>query len=335
MKRIMLILFIFSCQSNPTFPWYTGNLDELKNITGSKLIMMEFYTDTWGWCVRLEADTFLDDDFLKITDKFNSIKINAGDKDGREIAEKYNVRVFPTVIFIDMDGNEIDRTIGYATPDEFIPIVNDILSGKNTILALEKELNENPSNYELIYKIGDKYLEKGDAEVAKNYFNQFLENTPKSMEDKIITATFKLAKSDWQNSDITGLQNFINKFPNAKECLTAYQMIARYYTTQNDTISEINMLQKITEVFPDNASAMNGYAWRMTELNQNLDDALIVAKKGVKLADEEMKPMILDTQAEIEWLLGDTVNAISTIKLAINMDPENDYYQSQLERFEK
>lgn len=46
MKRIMLILFIFACQSNPTFPWFTGNLDELKNITGSKPIMMEFYTDT-------------------------------------------------------------------------------------------------------------------------------------------------------------------------------------------------------------------------------------------------------------------------------------------------
>ena len=46
MKRLVLILFIFACQSNPTYPWFSGELEELKQTTGSKLIMMEFYTDT-------------------------------------------------------------------------------------------------------------------------------------------------------------------------------------------------------------------------------------------------------------------------------------------------
>ena len=46
MKRFFLILFIFACQSNPTYPWFSGELEELKQLTGSKLIMMEFYTDT-------------------------------------------------------------------------------------------------------------------------------------------------------------------------------------------------------------------------------------------------------------------------------------------------
>ena len=97
----------------------------------------------------------------------------------------------------------------------------------------------------------------------------------------------------------------------------------------------VNILQEMTEVFPDNANAMNSYSWRMTELKQNLEDALIKAKMGVELANEDMKPMILDTQAEVEWLLGYKEAALHSIKEAIKLDAENEYYLSQLEKFKE
>ena len=100
-------------------------------------------------------------------------------------------------------------------------------------------------------------------------------------------------------------------------------------------VIKVNILQEMTEVFPDNANAMNSYSWRMTELKKNLEDALFKAKMGVELANEDMKPMILDTQAEVEWLLGDKESAIHSIKEAIKLDAENDYYLSQLEKFEE
>ena len=46
MIRLLFILINFACQSTPTYPWFTGELEEIKQMTGSKLIMMEFYTDT-------------------------------------------------------------------------------------------------------------------------------------------------------------------------------------------------------------------------------------------------------------------------------------------------
>ena len=45
-KQLLLLLFIFACQSNPLYPWFQGELEELKKITGSKPIMIEFFTDT-------------------------------------------------------------------------------------------------------------------------------------------------------------------------------------------------------------------------------------------------------------------------------------------------
>ena len=43
----------------------------------------------------------------------------------------------------------------------------------------------------------------------------------------------------------------------------------------------------------------------------------------------------LDTQAEIEWLMGDNISAINSIKKAIAIDSENNYYLSQLKKFEQ
>ena len=48
MKRLFILLFItiFSCHTNSTYPWFDGSLEELQTITGSKPIMIEFYTDS-------------------------------------------------------------------------------------------------------------------------------------------------------------------------------------------------------------------------------------------------------------------------------------------------
>ena len=32
MKKLFLFLFLFACNSNPTYPWYKGSLEELKTL---------------------------------------------------------------------------------------------------------------------------------------------------------------------------------------------------------------------------------------------------------------------------------------------------------------
>ena len=83
----------------------------------------------------------------------------------------------------------------------------------------------------------------------------------------------------------------------------------------------------------DNANTLNAYAWRMAELKQNLEDALNKAQKGVSLSENAGKPMIMDTEAEILWLLGRTNEAIEVINHAIKIEPDDEYYKEQLEKF--
>ncbi len=229
----------------------------------------------------------------------------------------------------------MDRLIGYGPPLTYVPKVIDILQRKNTIDSKRLELTKNPGRHDLLYDLGKKYLDRGEYEISDNYFNEFLKNASFEMREKIVSAKFYLAKSAWENADISALIKFVEDYPSDIHSLSAYQMISKYYITINDTIKEIETLWEMTEKFPKNTMALNSYAWRMAELNRNLEDALIKAKKGVDLASSDLKAMILDTQAEIEWMLGDTKSAIETIKAAIELNPDDEYFKFQLEKFKK
>ena len=82
-------------------------------------------------------------------------------------------------------------------------------------------------------------------------------------------------------------------------------------------------------------SFLNSYAWRMTELNKNLDDALIKADEALILIDNTIPqyPNILDTKAEVLWKLGNIEEAVKIIQEAIDIDPSSEYYKAQREKF--
>ena len=111
----------------------------------------------------------------------------------------------------------------------------------------------------------------------------------------------------------------------------------QYYKGESDTISELKHYEKLIEFFPTNSSALNSYAWRMSELGINLEKALIKARLAVDLSSDNPKYQsnILDTEAEILWKLGKIEDAIITIDRAIRIDSEYEYFKEQKEKFKQ
>ena len=98
---------------------------------------------------------------------------------------------------------------------------------------------------------------------------------------------------------------------------------------------ELSIYKLYLQYFMENSNFLNTYAWRMTELNRNLDDALDKVDLSLSLIDEnnQMYPMILDTKAEVLWKLDKTDEAIKVIDKAILLDSESQYYKAQKEKF--
>jgi tetratricopeptide (TPR) repeat protein len=58
---------------------------------------------------------------------------------------------------------------------------------------------------------------------------------------------------------------------------------------------------------------------------------LVKTKRAVELSGDN--PNIIDTEAEVLWKMKRFEEAIEAIERAITIDPDNQYYQDQKEKF--
>jgi len=90
-----------------------------------KLVMVDLYTDWCKWCKQLDQTTLADADVQRALGRFVSVRLNA-EKDGREVAERFNVDGYPTILFLDASGGEVGRIPGYLEPGPFLAELENV-----------------------------------------------------------------------------------------------------------------------------------------------------------------------------------------------------------------
>jgi tetratricopeptide (TPR) repeat protein len=86
----------------------------------------------------------------------------------------------------------------------------------------------------------------------------------------------------------------------------------------------------------DDPGELNSFAWWCFENRVNLDEAEALALRGANLATSDAeRANILDTAAEICNARGDCTRAVELIREAVDLAPDNEFFQQQLKRFEE
>ncbi|MFH0771047.1 MAG: thioredoxin domain-containing protein [Candidatus Omnitrophota bacterium] len=120
-------LFLFLHSEAHAISWkydLQSALNDAKKL--QKPVMADFYTDWCGWCKKLDSDTYSDKKVSELADKFICVKVD-GDK-YRDLAAKYGVSGYPTVIFFNSSGNVEGSIRGYEGPADFARDMNAILA---------------------------------------------------------------------------------------------------------------------------------------------------------------------------------------------------------------
>jgi thioredoxin 1 len=94
-----------------------------------KLIFIDAYTDWCGPCKIMAKTSFKDP---KVAELFNANFINLKiemekDPDGREVAMKYSVKAYPTLLIIDSDGNLVKQTLGLQSAERLLDFGKSVL----------------------------------------------------------------------------------------------------------------------------------------------------------------------------------------------------------------
>ena len=108
-----------------------------------KLILMDFSGSDWcGWCKKMDEEVFTKDRFVReAAKKFVLVAVDSprdksilsalARKQNRELAEKYEVRGYPTVVIVDPDGKEVKRHSGYRAggPNGYLKYLRELTRG--------------------------------------------------------------------------------------------------------------------------------------------------------------------------------------------------------------
>jgi thiol-disulfide isomerase/thioredoxin len=99
---------------------WRGDVDsaEAEARSDKKLVMIDFYADTCGWCHKMDTDVYPNRSVIKAASRFVPVRINA-EQDGVAVAQKYNITGFPTIVILDSSGQEVHRIDGYEEAGDF------------------------------------------------------------------------------------------------------------------------------------------------------------------------------------------------------------------------
>ena len=106
--------------------WHTYQEGVSKAKSSGKPVLVDFYADWCGPCRMMDEYTYSDSKVIeKINENFVAVKVNVDQE--QSIAYFYNIRSIPTVVYLDSQGKEVYRTVGYRNVNQFINDMNTAL----------------------------------------------------------------------------------------------------------------------------------------------------------------------------------------------------------------
>ena len=246
----------------------------------------------------------------------------------------YKCKGVPSLVFINKEGQEIDRIVGFREPSDYLKNIKNISANIETFFNLRNKYFAGDSSIELLTMLANKYDQQSKSDSAYIIYNKLGSYKLLPPETKYEVDYFKAKYKLSKNDDLVTITNYINSYPDSPYIKKAFLRKISYFRNQENKVFEIKTYMEAVSTFPNDHSLLNRYAWRMTELGTNLVDALDKSIYAISLIkDNKTKAMVIDTKAEILWKLNRFIDAVDEINKALEIDPENTYYIKQKTKF--
>jgi thioredoxin-related protein len=349
--KLIALIFVLSVFAPASYA-----SDEVNFATGSyadvlarakaenKIVMIDFYTDWCKWCVELDKKVYTNPEVAGFANTYQiNWKIDAEKGEGVDLARKYNVSGYPTIVFVDGNGEEIDRIYGYVPAKDFLVLMKEFAAGK-TVTTLKKSLETNPDDVEANFRLGKRSVELGNMDDAKKYLGKVSEIDPKNEKGFTDDAELHLAQI---SGKIENIDAVIKKFPDTNLLKQAGLYIAEVSMENNDYAKADeyykNLISKYGKTDEEISFSYGQYLiTKMYALTKKAEATETDYKKGIEMANEcldYVKGSINESScyfyiSEFYFKLGDKKSANENIDRALQIHDKK-AFRDQKEKINK
>ncbi|MDR0544560.1 MAG: thioredoxin family protein [Odoribacteraceae bacterium] len=191
----MKLLYLIICTCAATFAQAQGarfqalSMEEARREAGQqgKLLFVDCYTSWCGPCKQMTNAEFPKKEAGEFFNpRFVCVKFDMEKGEGREIAARYAVNIYPTFLVLAADGSEINRVIGASPMEQFIKKIETAIAPRNDMATLEAEFAGGKMSKErtrdFILRLRDAYRDSL-LTVAADDLMQRLDDREKSSAD--------------------------------------------------------------------------------------------------------------------------------------------------------
>jgi len=242
-----------------------------------KLIFLDAYAEWCGPCKMMDRNSYPQ---KAVGDVFNAnfvnVKVDMEKGEGRELARRYEVRAYPTLLFLDSDGEVVHRSIGYQSAEELVELGEAATDPSQQLATMDAR-----------YKAGDR-----DSEFLYNYTKARYEVMDGS--HKKVAEEYLATQSDWLTP---GNMEFIYVFSEGLDS-KLFQYIMEHRSEFAQLVGEERLANKIQQTI---------YQEIYTPGNAlSLDEVQAIYNKAYKNEPEIADELFAAFKVEYYQMAGDT-----------------------------
>ena len=226
----------------------------------NKLIFLDAFASWCGPCKLLERNVFPQKEVGEFYNKnFINSRFDMEKGEGRDIARKYGINSYPSLLFINGNGEVVFKGMGYMDVSDFLGMGKDVLNPDNKIEKRIEKFHAGEKDLEFLLKLM-KDVAKNDfafgQKVSERYF-QVKENSEFTKDDAGILLYFTKSSDDdnfktfvKRKADLLKFipENTLNDFEKQLRLTTIIQKSVDY---TNAKINDNYLVTEATKVIGD------------------------------------------------------------------------------------
>ncbi len=302
-----------------------------------KLLAVEFWSPSCGSCMAMKRDFFENKVHSASVHKYFLVTpVSPADSIYQSLWDYYKLEYQSSVIFVDKNGNEIDRTVGYnGDRDAYLDLIKDIARGKNLYKEVLKKYRKDTLSVSNSLLMARKLASRYELEEAGRLYNRILSSDQRNKHGLRAECLFNIAEIEYTlNGKLEKMREFVDTDSKNTFAPKAYVYLINDLINKKDKAACLAICEAGLNKYPDSWGILNKYAWALCtfKVQEEYPKALSMVQKSIAL--NPGRPGTYSTEAWIHFEMGDRERAVQLTKKAIDIYPDPGFIKD-LQTFEK